>query len=165
MKIQPCTLLFLRRDDEILLAMKKRGLGKGRYNGVGGKIEQGETVEKAAVRECEEEIEVTPTKFHQVARLDFLMDADTEPWRIDGHVFVATEWQGEPTETEEMAPQWFNIADIPYNEMWQDDQMWLPLVLKDKQVRCSFGFDENDEILSAAVAVVQSLDNVDDTVA
>lgn len=156
MKIQPCTLLFLRRDDEILLAMKKRGLGKGRYNGVGGKIEQGETVEQAAVRECEEEIEVTPTKFHQVARLDFLMDADTEPWRIDGHVFVATEWQGEPTETEEMAPQWFKLADIPYNQMWEDDTLWLPQVLDGMLLEASFIFDHTEKLLSHEVTEVKS---------
>ena len=165
MKTKTCTLLFLRRDDQILLAMKKRGFGANLWNGVGGKVDNGETIEEALVRECQEEIGVTPTSYRKVAEHDFLNDAASDPWQQLVHVYFCDVWQGEPTESEEMAPQWFNIADIPYNEMWQDDQMWLPLVLKDKQVRCSFGFDENDEILSATVAVVQSLDNVDDTVA
>ena len=51
------TLLFLLTDDQILLAMKKRGFGMGRWNGVGGKIEPGETIEEATARECREEIE------------------------------------------------------------------------------------------------------------
>lgn len=164
MKTKTCTLLFLRRDDQILLAMKKRGFGANLWNGVGGKVDNGETIEEALVRECQEEIGVTPTSYRKVAEHDFLNDAASDPWQQLVHVYFCDVWQGEPTESEEMAPQWFNIADIPYNEMWQDDQMWLPLVLKDKQVRCSFGFDENDEILSATVAVVRSLDNVDDTV-
>lgn len=157
MKIQPCTLLFLRRNDEILLAMKKRGLGHGRYNGVGGKIEQGESIEQATIRECQEEIEVTPTVFHQVARLDFLMDSDTDPWRIDGHVFVATQWHGTPTETEEMAPQWFKLTNIPYGTMWEDDTLWLPQVLDGKLIKANFTFDHTEKLLSHNVTEVARL--------
>ncbi|MEJ0073651.1 MAG: NUDIX domain-containing protein [Candidatus Saccharibacteria bacterium] len=64
------TLLLLRRNDEVLLAMKKRGFGAGRWNGVGGKLDPGETVEQALVRECQEEIGVTPTEYHRVAEHD-----------------------------------------------------------------------------------------------
>ena len=55
------TLCFLIEDDRILLAMKKRGFGEGKWNGVGGKVNEGETVEAAAIRETEEEIGVTAT--------------------------------------------------------------------------------------------------------
>lgn len=156
MKIQRCTLLFLVRDDQILLAMKKRGLGEGRYNGVGGKIEPGETVEQAAIRECHEEIGVTPTTFHKVAELDFLMDSDTKPWQLDGQVFIATDWTGNPIETEEMAPRWFNVADIPYDTMWVDDIYWLPQVLEGQKVKGSFSFDHAESLLDKHVEVVDS---------
>lgn len=161
MKSKTCTLLFLRRDNQILLAMKKRGFGANLWNGVGGKVDHGETIEEALVRECQEEIGVTPTLYRKVAEHDFLNDTASDPWQMLVHVYFCDEWQGEPTESEEMAPQWFDLADIPYDKMWQDDQMWLPLVLKGKQVQGSFGFDEHDEILSATVTVVQSLDEVD----
>ncbi len=55
------TLLFVRRANpetgakEVLLGMKKRGFGQGKWNGFGGKVEPGETVEAAALRELEEE--------------------------------------------------------------------------------------------------------------
>lgn len=156
MRVQPCTLLFLRRDDEILLAMKKRGLGEGRFNGVGGKIEAGETVEQAMVRECQEEIIVTPTRYQQVARLDFLMDSDAaEPWKLDGHVFVATEWEGEPHETEEMAPRWFKLSDIPYDDMWEDDIYWLPQVLEGKLIQASFAFDSSETLINSLIEVIE----------
>lgn len=156
MRVQPCTLLFLRRDDEILLAMKKRGLGEGRFNGVGGKIEAGETVEQAMVRECQEEIIVTPTRYQQVARLDFLMDSDAaEPWKLDGHVFVATEWEGEPHETEEMAPRWFMLSDIPYDDMWEDDIYWLPQVLEGKLIQASFAFDSSETLINSLIEVIE----------
>jgi 8-oxo-dGTP diphosphatase len=152
-----CTLLFLRKDDKILLAMKKRGFGAGLWNGVGGKVDPGETVEQAMVRECQEEINVTPKNFVKVAYHDFTNDAATESWQQQVHVYLCDQWEGEPTETEEMAPKWFAITDIPYTEMWQDDQMWLPLVLQDKKVTGTFSFDEHNDILSATITVVAAI--------
>lgn len=149
-----CTLLFLRKDDQILLAMKKRGFGAGRWNGVGGKVDQGETIEQAMVRECQEEIGVTPTTFEKVAHLDFVNDATDEPWTQDVHVYIATAWESQPTESEEMAPKWYGLHEIPYNEMWQDDQMWLPLVLRGQKVACRFDFDRHDNIIAGKLTVV-----------
>ncbi len=47
-------LVFILRGDEVLLAMKKRGLGTGKWNGPGGKVKGKETPEEAAIRETEE---------------------------------------------------------------------------------------------------------------
>lgn len=145
------TLLFLLRDDHILLAMKKRGFGVGRWNGVGGKIETGESIEQAAVRECTEEIGVKPHSLTKVARLSFVFPDDTPD--ILTHVFATKSWKGEPIETEEMAPQWFRLTDIPYHAMWQDDKLWLPHVLDGKKVIASFGFDNNENMLDDATVL------------
>ncbi len=124
------TLLFLRRNGEILLAMKKRGFGEGKWNGAGGKVEPGETYAQATVRECEEEIGVTPQNLHKIGELHFYDLPDVEHYC---HVYVADTWIGDPHETEEMRPQWFNLADIPYDQMWPDDKLWLPLLLAGKR--------------------------------
>lgn len=152
-----CTLLFLKRDNEILLAMKKRGFGADRYNGVGGKIEPGETIEQALLRECKEEIDVTPMHYWQVAEHDFVQKDGDKPWRMYVHAYFCDEWLGEPSESEEMAPQWFKIADIPYAEMWQDDEFWLPQVLAGNKIHGQFTFDENDNLLTHDVRVVEQL--------
>jgi len=142
-----CTLLFLRRNDQILLAMKKRGFGEGRWNGVGGKIEPNETETEALIRETQEEIEVTPLEYEKVAVLDFTFPDGTVS--MQGHVYFCTKWEGEPRETEEMAPQWFRISDIPYDDMWQDDIVWLPQVLKGRKLHGNFIFDHNDNMTAA----------------
>lgn len=154
-----CTLLFLLKDDQILLAMKKRGFGADRYNGIGGKIDPGETVEQALIRECQEEIEVTPTEFHKVAEHDFTQTESNEPWRMYVHAYLCTKWEGEPKETEEMAPEWFKIADIPYDNMWQDDIYWLPKVLEGKKLFCKFGFDEADNMLTHEIREIEVFPN------
>lgn len=150
-----CALLILRRDDEVLLAMKKRDFGKGYWNGVGGKIMPDETVEQGMVRECQEEIGVTPTSYTKVALHDFVFPDGTADMLV--HAFVADQWEGEPTESEEMAPKWFDIKDIPYDQMWQDDQLWLPLVLKGNKLNCRFVFDQDNNMQAAQLTLVDDL--------
>ncbi|HEX9153834.1 MAG TPA: 8-oxo-dGTP diphosphatase [Candidatus Saccharimonadales bacterium] len=123
------TLIFLRQNDQILLAMKKRGFGVGKWNGPGGKVEPNETYEEAAVRECQEEVGITPTNHTKVGEFHFFDHPDIEHYC---HIYVATEWEGELQETEEMRPKWFNTADIPYHAMWPDDEFWMPHVINNK---------------------------------
>ncbi len=152
------TLLFLRKDNEILLAMKKRGFGTGKWNGVGGKIEPNETIEQALVRETQEEINVTPLKYSKVAEQDFLMNVDTDkPNHMYVNVYVCSQWQGEPIESEEMAPKWYNISDIPYDDMWQDDPHWLPQVLDGKKIVGDYTFASDDSMLTHNVKEVKEL--------
>jgi mutator protein MutT len=150
-----CTLLFLRKNDQILLAMKKRGFGSDRYNGVGGKIEPGETEEHALIRECQEEIGVTPVNYWRVAVHDFVQKDGENPWRMYVHAYVCDTWEGEPVETEEMAPEWFKLDDIPYDNMWQDDRFWLPQVLAGQKLIGNFTFDEQDNMLTHTIQKVE----------
>jgi mutator protein MutT len=158
MKTTVTTLVLLRRGDEVLLAMKKRGFGAGRWNGVGGKLEPGETLEQALVRECQEEIDVTPTQFHKIAEHDFILDSlGQNAWHMFVHTYICTEWKGEPVETEEMAPQWFKLTDIPYDDMWQDDRYWMPQAFNGKLLRTVFTFDEHDTLLTQTITEVENL--------
>ena len=143
--LREVTLLFLLRDGQILLALKKRGFGAGKMNGVGGKPDKGETIEQTAVRETFEEIGVTPKKFKKVANLDFYfphMPLDKN-WNQRVVTFFCHEWEGEPTESEEMAPKWFSIDALPFSDMWSDDAHWLPRVLAGKFVEAEFAFDKD----------------------
>lgn len=148
MKILETTLLLLRKDNEILLAKKKRGFGEGKYNGVGGKLEEGETPEEAMIRETEEEIMITPTKYEKMGVIEFLEYVKGERANVKFHLYVATEWIGIPKESEEMIPKWFSLDNLPYNEMFPDDIYWLPYILEGKKINAFFDFDEEWNLLS-----------------
>jgi mutator protein MutT len=151
------TLLFLRENNHILLAMKKRGFGEGKWNGVGGKVEAEETIEAAMIRETQEEIGITPTSYEKVGNIRFDEFLDGESTIMHAHVFLSTAWEGEPSESEEMKPKWFAVDEIPYDDMWPDDVYWLPLVLEGNKVTADFKLDENEIITDYAVDTVDEL--------
>jgi ADP-ribose pyrophosphatase YjhB (NUDIX family) len=148
--MKQATLLFLLKNNQILLAMKKRGFGQGRWNGAGGKPKDEETIIETAIRETQEEIGVTPKNISQVATLDFYFQNKNE-WNQQVLVFVTNDWEGEPSESEEMKPQWFEIDKIPFESMWPDDPFWLPQVLSGKKIQAKFTFGDNDIVLDKKV--------------
>lgn len=132
------TLLFVVRDGHILLIRKKRGLGAGKINGPGGRLEPGEAPVAGAVREVEEELCVTATDVRASGELRFQF---VDGYSLHVWVFKASGYRGEVTETDEAAPLWFSLDDIPYPEMWADDRIWLPLMLGDQPFSGRFIFD------------------------
>lgn len=132
---------FLLKDDEVLLAMKKRGFGVGKWNGVGGKLKEDETVEEATVREAKEEIgvEIAANDLEKIAEINFHFP-DKEGWDNFVHCYVARKWKGEPQESEEMKPQWFKISEIPLTQMWVADTHWLPQALAGQKIKAEFYF-------------------------
>ena len=143
MKKLQTTLLILRNDNKILLARKKRGFGFGKWNGVGGKVEEKETSEEAMIRETQEEISVTPIEYEKIGIIRFVEYIKEELTTNDMHLYIATKWQGVPKESEEMQPKWFSINNLPWEEMFSDDKYWLPLVLEGKKLDAFFEYDKN----------------------
>jgi len=137
------TLCFIIKDEQILLIHKKRGLGAGKINGPGGRIEEGETLEQCAVREVQEELLVTPLKPSHRGTLHFQF---TDGYALKCAVFSAHDYSGDATETDEALPKWVPINNIPYQDMWSDDQYWLPRMIAGDTFTGYFVFD-NDTML------------------
>ncbi|XP_046352951.1 oxidized purine nucleoside triphosphate hydrolase-like [Haliotis rufescens] len=150
------TLVFVRKEAQILLGLKKRGFGEGRWNGFGGKVEKGETILEAAKRELNEESGLTAHSLEQIGVLKF--EFVGKPQWLEVHVFHTRDYAGEPTETSEMRPQWYNIDSIPYDIMWPDDKQWFPLMLKEAKFNGYYLFEGMDIILKEDLKEVQSLD-------
>lgn len=131
-------LCFVLRGEQVLLIHKKRGLGAGKINGPGGRLEPGETAVQAAIREVQEELGVTPCDPQLHGELHFQF---ADGYALHCSVFVAADCVGEPVETDEAVPLWVHRAEIPYDKMWADDRHWLPGVLEGRRFRGYFDFD------------------------
>lgn len=131
------TLMFIVRDGQVLLIEKKRGLGAGKVNGPGGKIDPGETPLQAVIRETQEELLVTPIDVRKLGELWFSMSDCPD---ILCHVYRADDCEGIATETDEAVPLWTPVDAIPYPRMWEDDRHWMPLVLDETTFHGRFVF-------------------------
>lgn len=140
-------LCFVMCDGQILLIRKKRGLGAGKINGPGGRIEKGETALQAAVRETQEEVGVTPLSLQQMGELYFHF---LDGYKLHVAVFAADGCTGQLCETDEAVPIWTDLDQIPYQEMWQDDPHWLPLLVNRRKFVGYFIFD-GEQMLSFQV--------------
>lgn len=136
------TLVIVHDHEKVLLGLKKRGFGAGRWNGFGGKVHEGETIELAAYRELNEEAGITTESMSKQGVLRFSFQETNEDLEV--HLFSVRDFSGQIVETEEMRPQWFLHSEIPFSEMWVDDQYWLPQVLRGKKVKGSILFDNPD---------------------
>ncbi len=154
------TLTVIAYDNKILLGMKKRGFGKGHWNGFGGKPDEDEALLDCVCRETEEEAGIILDKndLELVGILDFYFTNKPKDWDQQVHVYKATRYEGMPAETEEMLPEEFFLDDIPYESMWPDDKYWLPNVLAGKKVRAEFTFADDGKIAGYDMKIVEQLD-------
>ena len=141
------TVMIVHQSPKILLGMKKVNFGKGKYNGFGGKVEDDESLYECAIRETFEEAGITvinPIKLGTIL-CEFEEEGETE------HViyfYKATEFKGEPIETEEMKPEWFDEDKIPYDKMWDTDRYWMSFLLNNRKFIGYFKFDKDNKIIN-----------------
>lgn len=139
-------VMLLKKDGKVLLGLKKRGFGMGKLTSVGGKQEKDESIDETAIRETFEEIGVKVTEMEHMADIVFdNLHYKGKPERDMMHVFVATKWQGEPQESDEIKPEWVKISEMPYQRMWGDNEHWLPEVLRGNKVEAWFYYNEKNE--------------------
>jgi len=143
------TLLFIVREEKILLIHKKRGFGAGKINGPGGKVDPGETPLESALRETFEELGIKPLGTEASGELHFQF---RDGFSLHCTVFLAHDFEGEPQETDEALPFWISLDAIPYDKMWADDRHWLPLLIRGAHFTGYFEFD-GEQLLSREIIV------------
>lgn len=146
------TLTVITKSHQILLGLKKRGFGLGRLNGFGGKVEKDESIEEAAIRETFEETSLELKSINKIGILNFTWQNKSDALEV--HLFHSDNFNGEPQESEEMKPTWYDIDKIPYKKMWDDDKYWLPLFLAGKKFNAQFKFDKHDKVIDKKIDLI-----------
>ena len=150
---QLATLCYVLHDGQLLLIRKKRGIGAGKINGPGGKVDPGELPLAAAIRETQEEVGVTPVDPQLRGNLVFRF---SDGLVLRCLIYLAHQLHGEPHETDEAVPVWFPVGALPYEEMWADDREWLPLLLAGRCFEGSIEVD-GERVTEQSISVVKKI--------
>ena len=134
------TLSEIIKGDRILLKRASRGVSKGKWNGLGGRLEEGETPEEGILREVSEESGLRATAPEKVGVLNFYIGDRAHPYGRC-HLFLIKSFVGEPKSGDEGELKWFSIDNIPYGRMWDDDRYWLRHALEGRKFDAEFVFD------------------------
>ena len=126
-------------------------MGAGKINGPGGRLEPDEAPAIGAARELREELGVTAAHSEKIGEHRFQF---VDGYAIHVHVYKASGLRGDPVETDEAIPVWYDICAIPYDEMWEDDRIWLPLLLEGRQFLGYWLFD-GDRMLDYRLDVLE----------
>jgi 8-oxo-dGTP diphosphatase len=159
----PVTLCFLLRDapsgsTEVLLGLKRTGFGTGKIVGLGGHVEAGESDAEAVCREVWEEagIVVLQEDLSDAGAVEFVFPAKPE-WNMNTRLFTARRWQGEPSESPEITPEWFDTRSLPVERMWQDADHWLPVVLEGGTVDIVVTLNPDNETVASSVSILRNM--------
>lgn len=148
-QVEISTLCLIIKNRRILLGKKKRGLGKGFWNGFGGRLEKNETIEEAAARETREECDIEVSKMEKAGKILFKARHFENDLLV--YFFKVLKFAGKPKETNEMKPKWFTLKNIPFDKMWPDDKFWMPIFLKNQQFKGIVVFGKNNSIIKNTI--------------
>ncbi|KAG7189412.1 hypothetical protein KM043_017117 [Ampulex compressa] len=149
------SLVFVRKASEVLLGLKKRGFGQGKWNGFGGKVEPGESILQGAIRELKEECGLSGKNLKKIGILEF--EFVGEETILEVHVYETYKYCGEVMESEEMHPKWYDLKNIPFKEMWPDDAYWFPYMTRGQLFKGYFLYQGQDLILKHNIQSVEEL--------
>ncbi|KKR62695.1 hypothetical protein A2643_04055 [Candidatus Nomurabacteria bacterium RIFCSPHIGHO2_01_FULL_39_220] len=153
------TVCVIRKDNQILLAKKTRKLGKGFWNGPGGKVEVGESLEACAIRETQEESGLEIKNLITVGVITFEFKDKSQSVLL--HIFLVDDFAGEVVETDQMEEwKWFDVDKLPFQDMWADDELWLPKVLEGKKIMGKIVFDHPSTKENVGKIIESNLENV-----
>ncbi|KAJ1768533.1 Nudix (Nucleoside diphosphate linked moiety X)-type motif 1 [Coemansia sp. RSA 1843] len=155
---------------QVLLGLKKRGMGVGLWNGFGGKVEPEETFDECARRElkvsmfaisgcalsllrhiadvwarvfCFEECGLSAATMRHVGVI-FMKRKDGSGMII--YVYTAHGLSGLIVESDEMKPAWFDMPDLPYDRAYKEARLWWPTMLSGKSFVARFAFSHPEII-------------------
>lgn len=154
------TVAIVYRHPKILLGRKKKKFGAGRYNGFGGGMESvDKDIYATAIRETQEEVGITLINPERMGRILFHFESNEQDH--DVYFFRARRYLGSPRETDEMTAEWFNVHNIPYDQMWADDKYWLSILLDGNRLLGEFTFSAKHKIVKHNIKIFNNKEHLE----
>ena len=123
------TLCYIEKDDRYLMLYRNRkdqDENKGKWIGVGGKLEEGESPEECLIREVAEETGLILTGYKRRGLITFVSDE----WGTEYmHLFLGTAYEGELGECDEGELKWIDKSDVMDLNLWEGDRIFLKALM------------------------------------
>jgi 8-oxo-dGTP diphosphatase len=132
-KTVPATLCYLRSGGKTLMVHRNKKPGdahKGKWNGLGGKMEPGESPDECVLREMREESGLTLLDPKLRGVLTFPAFRDGEDWLV--FVYTATKYEGVQGDCPEGTLEWVDDARLKTLPLWEGDRIFLPWLEEDR---------------------------------
>lgn len=126
------TLCYIEKDEKYLMLLrnkKKIDENKGKWIGLGGHFEEGESPEDCLIREVYEESGLTLKRFRFRGIVTFVSDE----WGTEYmHLFTADDFEGDVGECKEGTLRWIPKSEILNLNLWEGDRTFLKLLFEDR---------------------------------
>ncbi len=146
------TLCYIRKDEKTLMlhrVKKTNDMHDGKWNGLGGKIENGETPEECVVREVEEESGLRIKNPTLKGYLTFPPFCDNDSWLV--FVYVVKYFEGELIVSNEGNLEWIPNSELLNLNLWGGDKIFLPWLDGDKIFSGKFNYDDEKNLVDYSV--------------
>lgn len=143
MNCQLATLCYIEDNDKTLMlerVKKSNDVHHGKFNGLGGKLEDGESPEQCAIREVHEESGLTIRNPKLVGLLTFPKFIGPQHWYV--YVFKATRFSGTLINSAEGNLAWHETKTLTQLPLWQGDRYFLNWIAQGRFFCAKFIYEE-----------------------
>ncbi len=134
----------MNKNDRTTLMMhrtkKENDYHEGKWNGLGGKFEQGESPEECAIREIKEESGLTVKSPRMHGFITFPNFDGVDDWYV--FIFTADEYEGEMIESPEGILEWIPNEKVTMLNLWEGDKIFLEWLYRDKFFSAKFNYED-----------------------
>jgi len=142
------TLCYVKRGGKTLMLhriKRESDMHHGKWNGLGGKMNPGESPEECVIREVREESGLEIRNPHLHGMITFPKFNDLDDWYA--FVFTAGKFEGEPwTECDEGRLEWIEDSKVPELPLWEGDRIFLPWLNRDDFFSAKFIYQHGEYV-------------------
>lgn len=151
-KIQLATICYLDNGSHFLMLhrnKKPNDIHEGKWIGVGGKLEAGESPDECAIREIYEETGLRVKKLHMAGMITFPDFTENTDWYT--YVFKVTDFEGTMIDCNEGTLEWVAYDQVLTKPTWEGDHTFVSWLLEDKPYFSAKFYYEGDKLLDYSV--------------
>ncbi|MCP5063119.1 MAG: 8-oxo-dGTP diphosphatase [Ignavibacteriae bacterium] len=141
------TLCYVMDGDKTLMLYrnkKENDYHEGKWNGLGGKLEQGETPEECAIREVYEESGLKVSDPEMKGLITFPMFDGVDDWYV--WVFVFKKFDGKQIDSPEGTLEWIQNNKLTGLNLWDGDKIFIPWLFENKCFSSKFIYEDGKYI-------------------